>query len=236
MIYIYNFSWYFESHYWGWYCLILVSKWNITLSVFLKWHVYLCMCWVVPVLWQFQAILICHKQCKWPLNGGCWMSSPRHSLFRIFLVIWCNILFHCQQNCDWLITTNICTCHDSIAVVACAKFCSVMMAWYWNRRKSYFVWVWVLSEKSLVRQTQSLQDGCLFLDVFQRLPKSWWWKKKGCCFKAVIFIYIYMINIKIIYSKNALVWVYMDVIDDTWCLRAMHHYLSQYWPISTTCQ
>ena len=59
----------------------------------------------------------------------------------------CNSIIDCQ------ITTNFCTCHDSTAVVACAKFCSdifpsIKMTAKWNLDG-----IWILVEKSLVQQS-----------------------------------------------------------------------------------
>ena len=42
------------------------------------------------------------------------------------------ILFCSYPNSNWVITTKFCTCHDSCAVVACAKICSHLMANNWT--------------------------------------------------------------------------------------------------------
>ena len=45
------------------------------------------------------------------------------------------VLFDYHQNTIEISSTKFCTCHDSIAVVACAKFCAD-----WTQEKSYIWW------------------------------------------------------------------------------------------------
>ena len=55
--------------------------------------------------------------------------------------------------CDNQITTNVCTGHDSTAVMAHAKFCSDQFATIWITAKWNSHQIWIASEKSSVIQT-----------------------------------------------------------------------------------
>ena len=59
----------------------------------------------------------------------------RHSQFSFEVILYC-----CNLVIDNQITTDFCTCHDSIAVVSCAKFCCDPLIRIWMRRKLKFPW------------------------------------------------------------------------------------------------
>ena len=48
------------------------------------------------------------------------------------------------------ITIKLCTCHDSCAVMACAKFCSDHFIRIWTRVEWYLHWIGILSGKSSI--------------------------------------------------------------------------------------
>ena len=71
-----------------------------------------------------------------------WMTVPSYYKF-------CS-----HSSCRKVITRKFCTCHDSCAVLACAKFCSVMiLSCYGITLKSIFHWIWNMMEKSFVKST-----------------------------------------------------------------------------------
>ena len=53
-------------------------------------------------------------------------------------------------NCKKVIATNFCTCHDSIAVMACAKFCSNFNRKKGTTAKSFFHQIQIMHQKSSV--------------------------------------------------------------------------------------
>ena len=74
------------------------------------------------------------------------------------------------------ITTKFCTCHDSISVVACAKFCSdnidiIWMRWKWNWSQ-----IWIKSGKLAVKWCPILDEismhGFAGIGIYN-LP-IWW--------------------------------------------------------------
>ena len=46
------------------------------------------------------------------------------------------------------ITTNLCACHDSVAGMTCAKFCSNHSLKIWMRAKQNFHWIWIAMENN----------------------------------------------------------------------------------------
>ena len=54
------------------------------------------------------------------------------------------ILFYCNSIHGYYITTKFCICHDSSAVVACAKFCSDQFVRIWIMVKWNFHWIWIM--------------------------------------------------------------------------------------------
>ena len=71
------------------------------------------------------------------------------------------------------ISTNFCSCHDSLAVVACAKLCSDHFFRIWMRAKWNLHHIWNMIEKLLVKQgsqkslgvDQGLGGGHCFLSL-----------------------------------------------------------------------
>ena len=57
-------------------------------------------------------------------------------------------LFCCNSAPDDQIASNFCTCHNSTAVVACAKFCSNHFIKNWMRAKQNFHRIWIMMELS----------------------------------------------------------------------------------------
>ena len=56
-------------------------------------------------------------------------------------------LFSCLSlNYDMVMTTKFCTCHDSIAVMACAKFCSNPS----RKNECHSIKIWIVRQRSLV--------------------------------------------------------------------------------------
>ena len=63
------------------------------------------------------------------------------------------------------IATNLCTCHDSTAVVPCTKFCNdhcirIKMRVKWNFHR-----IWIAMEKPLVNRVPEHQQACLWLSL-----------------------------------------------------------------------
>ena len=54
------------------------------------------------------------------------------------------MLFYCNSVHGYYITTKFCICHDSSAVVACAKFCSDQFIRIWIMVKWNFHWIWIM--------------------------------------------------------------------------------------------
>ena len=55
-----------------------------------------------------------------------------------------NNLFRCNSIAGHLIATNLCTCHDSIAVMSCAKLCSYRYVRRWMGAKRNFHQLWIV--------------------------------------------------------------------------------------------
>ena len=64
----------------------------------------------------------------------------------------------CSSMTDHRVTTNFCACHDSRAVVACAKFCSDYFVRMEVRAKWIFHWIWI----GMVKKTVQLASGAVF--------------------------------------------------------------------------
>ena len=70
--------------------------------------------------------------CSGSLHNKGWLGQdPSHYHFFIHNSNSMAISFHYNPHCNEVITTKICTCHDSCAVVACAKICSDLMLKSW---------------------------------------------------------------------------------------------------------
>ena len=69
-----------------------------------------------------------------------------------------HISFCCNSLPGQQIATNFSTCHDSSAVVACAKFCSNHFTSICMRANCDFLLIWIVMENSLV----NLQRGIVF--------------------------------------------------------------------------
>ena len=65
--------------------------------------------------------------------------------------------------CYFQIATNFCTCHDSCAVVACAKIYSNHFNVYVDMRQIYFYWLWITKFKFVVKQAPGLDHGLVSL-------------------------------------------------------------------------
>ena len=64
---------------------------------------------------------------------------------KIFIIIqiWLENLFYCTSIPINLFATNICTCHDSAAVLSYAKNCSNQFIKIWIRIKQNLHWMWI---------------------------------------------------------------------------------------------
>ena len=69
------------------------------------------------------------------------------SLKKISVLI--QISFCSHPNSIGVIATQFCTCHDSCAVVVCAKFCCNILASKWDYSKNSFPWNWNCGSKSV---------------------------------------------------------------------------------------
>ena len=61
------------------------------------------------------------------------------------------ISFWSHPNSNDLIATQFSTCHDSCAVMACAKLCGDMKAWNGIMLKQIFHWIWITVERVSVK-------------------------------------------------------------------------------------
>ena len=57
--------------------------------------------------------------------------------------------------------TNFCTCHDSTAVLSCAKFCSYGWVKIKVRMNQILHWIWNVAEITLVKWAPELRTACL---------------------------------------------------------------------------
>ena len=71
------------------------------------------------------------------------------------------ISFCCKSISDHHIATNICACHDSCAVMACAQFSSDYYVRIWIRAKWIIHQFWIVMGKSLVRWVPWYPYGCM---------------------------------------------------------------------------
>ena len=91
----------------------------------------------------------------------CWylsMSSWVHFMEQLFhqnSSLMGNMLC-CNSIVSHLIATNFCTCHNSTAVVACAKFCSDHILRIGMRAKQNLHRTWIAIKMSLVKYTPGL--------------------------------------------------------------------------------
>ena len=58
-----------------------------------------------------------------------------------------NITISCYSIPGYQITTKFCTCHDSCAIMTCAKFWGDHSIKIWITPKLNFHWIWITSEK-----------------------------------------------------------------------------------------
>ena len=64
---------------------------------------------------------------------------------------WCNFIVRYQ------IATKFCTCHDSTAVLSCAKFHSDHFITAWKRAEWTSHWIWITMEKSFIKRPPHIQ-------------------------------------------------------------------------------
>ena len=94
-------------------------------------------------------LALCGRTLWWPLmlphtlDKSPW--SATHLTKKIFIKIL--ISFFSDANSYELITTNFCTCHDSLAVMACAKICCDLITWKWYTTKWNCHHIQIVSKK-----------------------------------------------------------------------------------------
>ena len=85
---------------------------------------------------------------QWPIFGLVPISPTWfHSQFK-FDERFAVLLFHLWQSDRYTIFTKLCTCHDSTAVVTCAKLCSDHKSrmWYITNQNLHHIWWKTVSE------------------------------------------------------------------------------------------
>ena len=75
-------------------------------------------------------------------------SGPFHEQFFCHNSNLLEISLCLHPRCSEVVTMKFCTCHDSTAVMACAKFCSDIIPSSGVTLKSTFHWIWITLEKS----------------------------------------------------------------------------------------
>ena len=97
---------------------------------------------------QVFLLPLCLNSCtvstlKWPTS---WVDISSKGPDQFCSTIPCSlvtssvqILFCSHENCDVWIAIKFCTCHNSIAVVTCAKFCSNLMVNYWTTTEYFSI-------------------------------------------------------------------------------------------------
>ena len=78
------------------------------------------------------------------------------------------VSFSSNSITDDHIATKFGTCHDSPAVVPCAKYCSDHFISIWMRAKWNFHHIWIVMEKSLVKWVPDLKSRVLWI-----FPSHW---------------------------------------------------------------
>ena len=71
-----------------------------------------------------------------------------------------------------MIAIKLCTCYNSYAVVACAKFCTDMIPYVWVKPKPIFHWTWIMMENCLWNGPQTLNRVKTWYDYHGVLPMS----------------------------------------------------------------
>ena len=74
-----------------------------------------------------------------------------------------------------------CTPHDSCAVLACAKFCSIMMLYNGITLKPISHLIWIAKEKSFMKWASGLELSEAFLLAFPQFlahPPWWLWRSR----------------------------------------------------------
>ena len=71
----------------------------------------------------------------------CWANLTNVqscTMIKIYQITFCHISEKCNTISDYHFAANFCTCRDSYAVVACAKFCNDHFIIFWMRAKHIF--------------------------------------------------------------------------------------------------
>ena len=94
------------------------------------------------------------------------------------------IWFCCNSMFSRYIATKFSTCHDSTAVVTCAKFCSDQMIIFWMRGKLNFhkLWQknivkWAIYHRHVRRQCRLVGFDCLVLPWVRQWVCGWLWAR-----------------------------------------------------------
>ena len=90
-----------------------------------------------------------------------WIMGPNLQTIFHHNVNSIEISFYSKSVPDNHIATKFCTCHDSLAVMACAKFCSDCYVRIGIRAKWIIRQVWIVMGKSLVRWVPCYPYGCM---------------------------------------------------------------------------
>ena len=108
-----------------------------------------------------------------------------------------------------MIATKFCTCHDSTAVVACAKFCSNHFIKVLVIVKGNFHQIWITSKKSLVKYAPgkySPSDCSTNLSFNSLTPGRCGWNLQFVIFNQVLVIGTKLSSYIYIYSAGPHKW------------------------------
>ena len=117
----------------------------------------------METLWQscnqVPSSVVHHCGCWWPVPDhhqpqwwpyAFWTRAPFHG--RLFHRNLNSMEISFRSHFDTVIVTKFCTCHDSYAVVSCARICCDLMASNGITERRNFHWIWIVGKKSLVKR------------------------------------------------------------------------------------
>ena len=107
-----------------------------------NYHIYMCVCVCVNIHQIYLLMPQSHHIQYW---------GPFHERFFHRYSNSLGISFCSHPSYSKVVAMKFCTCHDSCADVACAKFCSDMIINIEVTLKPIFHWIWITMEKSFVK-------------------------------------------------------------------------------------
>ena len=121
-------------------CLAVLSKHRVECSQVKLFGN--CLCHSVMTVGGKCACLAWCPQEQYAERGQIYLDRTSHwTFFHSQVQVRMDVMFSSYSICSHQIATNVCTCHDSTSVVACAKTCCDHYRWFWCEENNVFVGV-----------------------------------------------------------------------------------------------